>query len=77
MNTVTVDVHRCEINKKILAEAWKVMKSFFKGRARDKKENPLWGSAVKLRVRVAVGGQYQDIWVDASAVQEIQVIMKI
>lgn len=81
MNKVVVDIARCEIKKKVLAEAWRVMKSFFKGRARDKKENPLWGSSIRVLVEIRVntdrGVEARQYWINGEDIKEIKVEMKI
>lgn len=73
-NKLTVTVDKCKAKNQIKRMAWAVLKSFLKGRAREKKEKELWGHEIRIRVYITGQG---DVWINESQIQEILVDMEI
>jgi hypothetical protein len=73
-NKLTVTVDKCKAKSQLMRMAWGVLKSFLKGRAREKKEKELWGHEVQIKIYIAGQGE---IWINESQIQKIEVDMEV
>lgn len=82
-NKLTVTVDKCKAKSQIMRLAWTVLKSFLKGKTRDKRGKNLWGHEVRVLINVhkssveeLENGRYE-IWIGEGHVQKIEVDMEV
>ena len=80
---LTVTVDKCKVKRQVMRLAWIVIKSFLKGRAREKKGKALWSHEVRVLINVHESalkrldhGRYE-IWIGEVHVKKIEVDMEV
>lgn len=80
---LTVTVDKCKAKSQVMRLAWTVLKSFLKGRTREKKQKALYRHEVRVLVNIhesvvkkLENGRYE-FWIGEGHIQRIEVDMEI